>query len=239
MENIMDKFKREISDVEPIESVSASNNARGANGIPLSANFNLNAQVPLDDRQFAFTIADRDAIPEIRRWEGMTVFVAEGEGITYQLKGGITNEHWTKFGASAAEDVDGLHAVATSGDYRDLENTPTKLSEFDNDTKYITLEEVPTDIAYGVDEPSDEHKNLWFDVKQSDEVEIVEEGLFLLSPSNRRFKLCVSNSGRLSTQEVDATSELFAQDIIVLSEDNIRFKICVNDDGSLYAQEAN
>ena len=232
MENNTIPFKRNINEVEPISTSSVKN----AGGIPLIANFNLNAQIPLDDRQFAFTISDRDAIPPIRRWEGMIVFVAEGEGITYQLKGGITNEHWVKFGTSHANDVDGLHAVATSGDYNDLQNTPTKLSQFENDTNYITLEEVPTDIAYGTEEPTDEHTNLWFDVKETNDVD-VEMGVFLRSESNRKFKLGVTNSGRLYAEEVDADGTLFNEDVIVISDDNIRFKICVNDEGKVYAEE--
>lgn len=38
-------------------------------------------------------IVERDAIPADRRREGMTVYVFN-EGLTYQLKGGLTNSNW-------------------------------------------------------------------------------------------------------------------------------------------------
>lgn len=233
MENNKMTFKSNIEEVEPISTPQP----KASGGIPLSTNFNINAQMPLDDRQFAFTIADRNAIPPIRRWEGMTVFVAEGEGVTYQLKGGIGNEHWVKFGTSNATDVDGLHVVATSGNYNDLEGTPTKVSEFENDAEYITLEEVPNEVAYGTEEPIDSHNTLWFDV-QNNTIESQEEGVFLKSASEKKFKLCINAEGRIYTKQVEGDPQLFKENIIVMSDTNVRFKVCVADDGRVYAEEA-
>lgn len=234
MENNKTMFKSRIEEVEPISTPQQ----KASGGIPLSANFNLNAQVPLDDRQFAFTIADRDAIPPIRRWEGMTVFVAEGEGITYQLKGGIENSNWVKFGTSHAGDVDGLHTVATSGRYEDLEGVPTRISEFENDANYITVDDIYNEVAYGADQPEDERNNLWFEVTNVETIMTEEEGVFLKSSSEKKFKLCVSSSGRLYTEQVEGDIQLFQENIIVMSDNNVRFKVCVDDEGRVFAEEA-
>ena len=215
-------FKKNIEEVDSIQSRS---NMIG--GTPLATGFSLNAQMPLDDRQFAFTLEERDAIPAIRRWEGMTVFVAEGHGYTYQLVGGIGNEHWVKFGTSQASDVDGLHKVATSGDYNDLENKPENLSEFNNDTGFIAL-------AYGGEQPEEEHKDLWFDVTGVSQEE--EEGLFLVSELNVTYKVSVTNDGRLYTQAVDRDPRLFRQDIIVVGDNDLRYKLRVSDDGNLFVE---
>ena len=72
-------------------------------GIPLSSNFNLNAQLPLDERMVAADLTARDAIVTTDRYEGLICYV-ESEQITYQLRGGLANINWETFGGG---DVDG------------------------------------------------------------------------------------------------------------------------------------
>ncbi|MBQ8002411.1 MAG: hypothetical protein IJ297_03100, partial [Clostridia bacterium] len=55
--------------------------------------FNMGAPVPIDDRMTKKTIAERDAIAEGVRFEGLEVFVEETK-IKYRLEGGIANDCW-------------------------------------------------------------------------------------------------------------------------------------------------
>lgn len=227
------KFARNIDQVAPISAT-----AKSAAGIPLSANFNLNGQMPLDDRQVAASIQERDAIPAIRRYDGMVVYVADGLGLSYQLVGGIENSNWKKYGTSDAADVSGLHAVATSGKYEDLEGVPTKVSDFENDAEYITLQDLPNDTQLGGDEPVDEHTNLWFDtnVEVSDEVVLSQDnGVFVQSPSGVHFKIVVTEDGQLKTQkvELDPMVAETVDKIVLRSAGNIEFLLGVTDDGHL------
>lgn len=102
-------------------------------GIPLSASFDLSGQKPLDARSVAADITERDAIPEIQKYEGMTVYV-ESTKLTYQLIDG----EWITFGTNSDSVIANLHSVATSGDYRDLENKPA--------TEYVAQAEEPEDL---------------------------------------------------------------------------------------------
>ena len=92
-------------------------------GIPLTASFDLSGQKPLDARDVVETIAERDAMPAIQKYEGMRVFVVETK-LTYQLL--ITDgvESWVKFGTNSDTVIANLANVATSGSYTDLKNTP-------------------------------------------------------------------------------------------------------------------
>ena len=92
-------------------------------GIPLTASFDLSGQKPLDARDVVETIAERDAMPAIQKYEGMRVFVVETK-LTYQLL--ITDgvESWVKFGTNSDTVIANLAAVATSGSYNDLKNKP-------------------------------------------------------------------------------------------------------------------
>lgn len=61
--------------------------------IPLSSNFNLVTQLPLDARFMMADTTARDAIPSIQRHEGLLVYTI-ADGKTWQLRGGITNSDW-------------------------------------------------------------------------------------------------------------------------------------------------
>lgn len=64
-------------------------------GIPLSTNFTVNTALPIDDRMSVADTTARDAIPALKRWEGMLVYsIADGKH--YTLIGGITNGDWTE-----------------------------------------------------------------------------------------------------------------------------------------------
>ena len=92
-------------------------------GIPLTASFDLSGQKPLDARDVVETIAERDAMPAIQKYEGMRVFVVETK-LTYQLINTDGVESWVKFGTNSDTVIANLAAVATSGSYNDLKNKP-------------------------------------------------------------------------------------------------------------------
>lgn len=56
-------------------------------------------------------------------------------------------ENYTHPESHPATMITGLSTVATSGKYTDLTNVPTKVSEFENDAKYITLADLPEAAA--------------------------------------------------------------------------------------------
>ena len=64
---------------------------------------------PLETNRQVNFISDRDAISALRRWEGMQVYV-KSELTTYELRGGILNEHWTDISG-----VDSANYTPTGG----------------------------------------------------------------------------------------------------------------------------
>lgn len=214
-------FKRSVEELEPI----SLQNARSGGGIPLSANFNLNGQMPLDDRTVVDTLNDRNNMPEIRKYEGMVVYVKENK-TSYQL---IDND-WKKYGVGSVEDIEDIHTVAKSGDYNDLINTPKNVSEFNNDLDFVS-------IAIGENAPEEEHKNVWFDTSPLSIELSQDDGIYLNSDSGVFFKICVTPEGRLFTCKADI-DPIFIDDIIIMSENNNKFLLKVNDDGMLYTEPA-
>jgi hypothetical protein len=112
-------------------------------GIPLSAGFDLSSSKPLDSRLVVADITERDNMPAVQRYQGMIVFV-ESTLTTYQL----INDEWVTFGTNSDAVIDNLHAVATSGDYNDLNNLP--------DTKIVASET----------EPTEDHVQIWIDISE-------------------------------------------------------------------------
>jgi len=78
--------------------------------IPISSNFNLAAQLPLDARTVVTDITARDLIPSIQRYEGMIVYVTD-INTNYQLQGGVTNVDWVVFGVATTTASNGLNKV--------------------------------------------------------------------------------------------------------------------------------
>lgn len=68
--------------------------------IPLSSNFNLVTQLPLDARYAQADTTARDAIPSIQRHEGLLVYTVSDQTL-WQLQGGITNADWVAIGTGA------------------------------------------------------------------------------------------------------------------------------------------
>jgi len=71
--------------------------------IDLSSNFLLSAQLPLDGRTVAATIAARNAIPTIQRFQGLVCYVLVGSSggpENWQLQGGIANSNWVLVGGA-------------------------------------------------------------------------------------------------------------------------------------------
>ena len=66
-------------------------------GINLSTGFDLNAKSPLDNRQVFETIAERDALPDINRYEGLFCYVKETQK-NYQFINGT----WKDFMATSS-----------------------------------------------------------------------------------------------------------------------------------------
>lgn len=71
-------------------------------GIQLGSNFNVQTDLPLDDRLVRETLSQRDAIPMAIRYEGMMCYVVN-EHHTFQLIGGIDNIHWEYLQSERAE----------------------------------------------------------------------------------------------------------------------------------------
>lgn len=94
-------------------------------GIPLSASFDLSGQKPLDARDVVETISERDAMPDMQKYEGMVVYCIETK-LSYQLvKNSEKNAlEWIKFGTNSDAVIANLADVATSGSYADLINVP-------------------------------------------------------------------------------------------------------------------
>ena len=94
-------------------------------GIPLSASFDLSGQKPLDARDVVETISERDAMPDMQKYEGMVVYCIETK-LSYQLiKNSQTSVlEWVTFGTNSATVIANLADVATSGSYADLKNVP-------------------------------------------------------------------------------------------------------------------
>lgn len=69
-------------------------------GIALGSNFTVNTALPLDDRILVADLTARDAIPALRRYLGMEVYV-ESEEVKYFLKGGIDNANWEEAGTGS------------------------------------------------------------------------------------------------------------------------------------------
>lgn len=93
-------------------------------GIPLSASFDLSGQKPLDARDVVESISERDAMPDMQKYEGMVVYCIETK-LSYQL---VKNDkdvlEWKTFGTNSDTVIGNLAAVATSGSYTDLKNVP-------------------------------------------------------------------------------------------------------------------
>lgn len=69
-------------------------------GIAIAAGFTLQSPVPIDDRYTIDTLANRDAIPVISRYEGLFCYVQEDTTL-YYLKAGITNGDWVPVGSGS------------------------------------------------------------------------------------------------------------------------------------------
>jgi len=61
-------------------------------GIPLGSQFDLNAGLPIRKYEVVANTTERDAIPDIVRYDGFETYV-EGDQ-KYRLEGGITNSDW-------------------------------------------------------------------------------------------------------------------------------------------------
>ena len=94
-------------------------------GIPLSASFDLSGQKPLDARDVVETISERDAMPDMQKYEGMVVYCIETK-LSYQLiKNSQTSVlEWVTFGTNSDTVIANLADVATSGSYANLKNVP-------------------------------------------------------------------------------------------------------------------
>jgi hypothetical protein len=64
------------------------------------------------------TTADRDSIPQLRREEGMIVYVSGlSGGLYYTLKGGTGNEHWEIFQSGTGDTIFNITNTSTTGFY--------------------------------------------------------------------------------------------------------------------------
>ncbi len=103
-------------------------------GIPLSSQFNLSAQLPLDSRIVVSNITERDAIDSVQRYEGLQCYVT-ADSKNYQLVGGIDNLNWVELNSGGGSSllaytetfiVDGI--ILANG-YVVLIHTPNLINE--------------------------------------------------------------------------------------------------------------
>jgi len=111
-----------------------------AGDIKVSSNFEISAQKPLDGNINVLSVADRDSMPLIKRYDRMIVAV-QGD-YTYQLVLGTVdndlsnNANWVKFGAAS---------------WADIENKPTEFEALPHTHEYIIYSEtlIPTYVFGG------------------------------------------------------------------------------------------
>ena len=72
--------------------------------INVGTNFNITGQLPIDVRYVKADTVARNAISSTFRYEGLNVYVIS-EGVTYILKGGITNSNWKEIGGYSPWDT--------------------------------------------------------------------------------------------------------------------------------------
>lgn len=65
--------------------------------IKVADGFEITTNIPVDKRFRFSTIAERDALSPLERYEGLVTYVEEGS-LLCQLKGGITNDKWSPVG---------------------------------------------------------------------------------------------------------------------------------------------
>lgn len=85
-------------------------------GIPLSSNFTVNTSLPIEDRMSVANVTARDAIPTLRRWEGMLVYVV-AEQKHFTLIGGVTNTDWVELAGGGGGGGGNLVAWLTGTNY--------------------------------------------------------------------------------------------------------------------------
>ncbi len=64
--------------------------------IDISSNFNLSTALPIETSMVVANTTARDAIPTVKRFDGMISYVVD-IATTYQLQGGITNADWVVY----------------------------------------------------------------------------------------------------------------------------------------------
>jgi len=86
------------------------------------------------------TTADRDAIPQLRREEGMVVYVSGlSGGLYYSLRGGTGNEHWEIFQSGTGDTVQAGHGIAISSSSSTKTIFNTGVTGFNGLTGNVTL----------------------------------------------------------------------------------------------------
>ena len=104
-------------------------------GIKLSTGFDLNSQSPLDNREVFETIEERDALPSINLYEGLTCYVKETKENYQYIDGNWTIKNGgierISYGDTEPSDGDILLWVDTTSDNDDGSLLPDALiSEF-------------------------------------------------------------------------------------------------------------
>ena len=111
--------------------------------------FNMGAPVPIDDRMTKKTIAERDAIAEGVRFEGLEVFVEETK-IKYRLEGGIANDCWVDENNTLNKVLANLENTATRNllDIADGEYSTANLTLIAADNKFLIKKITENALTY-------------------------------------------------------------------------------------------
>jgi len=114
-------------------------------GIPLGSQFDLNAGLPIRKYEVVADITERDAIPDIVRYDGFETYV-EGDQ-KYRLEGGITNSDWIGLDSSFNS------PLTTKGDLLTYSTEDVRLP-VGTDNQILSADSTETTGLKWIDQPS-------------------------------------------------------------------------------------
>jgi len=114
-------------------------------GIPLGSQFDLNAGLPIRKYEVVANTTERDAIPDIVRYDGFETYV-EGDQ-KYRLEGGITNSDWIGLDSSFNS------PLTTKGDLLTYSSVDVRLP-VGTDGQILSADSTETTGLKWIDQPS-------------------------------------------------------------------------------------
>ncbi len=114
----------------------------------LGYQFDRTFALPIERYRQVATIAERDAIPTGKRWEGMLCYV-KGDTTDYQLTGGLTNLDWLTAGSGAYFDttIDDSDDITEGVVNLFMDSTEQAKLGFITITQEVDLDQLEIDVA--------------------------------------------------------------------------------------------